>query len=336
MAQASDPKRLAVLLGDGDEQVRAWAVRLLVDLGETTKPAFVALAEREPSARVRLTLASALQKIPLAARAAVAAGLLNHGEDANDHNLPLMLWYGIEPLAAAPAGRFEQLIAGARIPRVQRLGARRLAEEIDSAPARLDTLLVALAASGSLESRRAVLDGIAAALSGRRKAPRPAAWPIVLEKFAAGADEALRNRLRDLSALFGDGRALEQIRAVALDASADSAQRRAALQALIDAQAPGLRENILFPSAIVPAEYRHTTLTMKDGRVLAGVVHGRTERTLKLQSISETLSIDIRDIAKEERSSLSLMPEGLLEAVGDEAARDLIAYLMAKDFSPPK
>jgi phosphosulfolactate phosphohydrolase-like enzyme len=32
---------------------------------------------------------------------AIAAALVAHGEDASDANLPLMIWYGIEPLGLA-------------------------------------------------------------------------------------------------------------------------------------------------------------------------------------------------------------------------------------------
>jgi putative heme-binding domain-containing protein len=44
-----------------------------------------------------------------------------------------------------------------------------------------------------------------------------------------------------LEIIFGDGRALDEIRTIALDAKADLAARRQALQSLIDARAPELR-----------------------------------------------------------------------------------------------
>ena len=46
------------------------------------------------------------------AEAALAQALLSHAEDAEDHNLPLMVWYGIEPLATNDA-RFVDLVAEA-------------------------------------------------------------------------------------------------------------------------------------------------------------------------------------------------------------------------------
>ena len=47
--------------------------------------------------------------------------------------------------------------------------------------------------------------------------------------------------MRDLSVLFGDGRALDAVRRVALDPQADLNARKAALQTLIDNRAPDLR-----------------------------------------------------------------------------------------------
>jgi putative heme-binding domain-containing protein len=81
----------------------------------------------------------------------------------------------------------------------------------------------------------------------------------------------------------------------------------------------------------VADEYRLVTVTLKDGRVLAGNVKARTDRTLKLQSPTEAHTLELADIAKQETSPLSLMPEGLLDVLPPEKARDLIAYLMAKE-----
>ena len=66
-------------------------------------PAFGAMARDERSPVVRLYLASALQRLDHAARWTIAAGLLAHGEDAADQNLPHLLWLGVEPLVAENA-----------------------------------------------------------------------------------------------------------------------------------------------------------------------------------------------------------------------------------------
>ena len=60
------------------------------------------------SPKVRLALASALQRLQLKHRWAIAEALMGHADDAQDPYLPLMIWYGVEPLVNADnAGRAE-------------------------------------------------------------------------------------------------------------------------------------------------------------------------------------------------------------------------------------
>ena len=89
-----------------------------------------------------------------------------------------------------------------------------------------------------------------------------------------------------------------------------------------------LLENIVDPSAVVTAEFRMSIVELKDGRVLNTLLAARTERTLTLKTMTETLTVERSEIADIRESALSLMPEGLLEALPPERALDLIAYLM--------
>ena len=66
---------------------------------------FAELAKDDPSPVVRLYLASALQRMPAENGWAIAEGLITHEKDAGDANLPLMDWYGIEPLVPADPNR---------------------------------------------------------------------------------------------------------------------------------------------------------------------------------------------------------------------------------------
>ncbi len=88
------------------------------------------------------------------------------------------------------------------------------------------------------------------------------------------------------------------------------------------------------PSAVVTAEFRMFIVDLKDGRVLNGLVAAKTDRTLTLKTMTETLAVERGEIAEIRESSVSLMPEGLLEALTPEQARDLIAYLMHKSQVP--
>jgi len=381
-------------------------------------------------------------------------------------------------------------------PDLRRFIARRLTEEIATKPAPLETLL---AATGKEPEARMedVLAGMSEALAGWRKAPKPAAWEAFQAKLATATDPVLQERGRELSALFGDGRALDEIKRVALDEKAEMSAREAALRVLIDSRPDDLRsiceklldvrhlnavaarglalfddpqigvklakayrrftanarpavletlisrppfakallenigetriprsditafharqirsfadadlarklaevwgevhesgadktkeiaelkakltpdvlaradlsqgrvqaqvcttchtlygeggkvgpdltgsgradlgyllENIVDPSGVVPPEYRMSVLTLKDGRVLTGIVAAQNERALTLRSITDAQAIERSEIAKQEDLPVSMMPEGMLQALDETQQRDLIAYLL--------
>ena len=86
--------------------------------------------------------------------------------------------------------------------------------------------------------------------------------------------------------------------------------------------------NIVDPSAVVNADFRMRVVELNDGRVLNGIVTGKTDRTITLKSIAGITTLDKEDIDEMRDTKLSLMPEGLLESLGEQQVRDLIAYLM--------
>jgi putative heme-binding domain-containing protein len=88
-----------------------------------------------------------------------------------------------------------------------------------------------------------------------------------------------------------------------------------------------LIENIADPSAVVAAENLLTVLTLKDGRVLNGLLRAQTERTVTVRMMEQETRIDRAAIAKQEQLPVSMMPEGLLTALTDDQVRHLIAYL---------
>ena len=235
-----------------NEHVRAWAVRLLADqwpadslmsvrqdnpaatsTGEALNAAFAQLAAHDPSGPVRLALASTLQHLPAAQRATIAAGLLSHPEDATDHNLPLLIWYGLIPVGDSDPSALAKLTASCNLPLTLKYIARRLGEDVEKNPAPLSEMLNAAPASAAAD----ILAGLSEALSGWRKAPKPAAWDAFVAKAGTANDAAVR----ELSVVFGDGRALDEVKKVVLDEKADLKARKAALQTLIDNQPPDLR-----------------------------------------------------------------------------------------------
>lgn len=503
-AGGADAPFLRAQLTHASEHVRAWAIRFLADdtailaKDEISIQSLVQLAATEPSPFVRLALASALQRLPISRRAELAQPLFRRSEDAADHNLPQMLWYGVEPLGASDPATLATLGAECELPLTRRCIARRLAEDRQKSEVALSVLLTKAAADPRWQAD--VLTGMRDALKGERKATPPAAWKTVSPKLASSTDPKVKELFRALGAVFDDPLALESTRVVVLDSSANVDTRRAALRSLIDSRATGLRavcetvltvpglaaiaadglalekdptvadailgkfsaiapternavlsalvsrpawasrvldavasdrlpraeltvfharqirgfndavltkrlgevwgasrdsdteklaqiarwkkqlttavlakadkargrtlystvcaschvlngeggkigpeltgsgrdnldyllQNILDPSAAVPREYQLVTLNTKDGRALSGFIRSRTERVVVLQTLAEAVSLPAGDISDTETTTLSLMPEGLLEALPENDVRDLIAYLMQK------
>ncbi|MEN3939880.1 PVC-type heme-binding CxxCH protein [Prosthecobacter sp. SYSU 5D2] len=88
-----------------------------------------------------------------------------------------------------------------------------------------------------------------------------------------------------------------------------------------------LLENIIDPSAIVPADYRMSIFKLKDGRTLTGVIPEQNPKTLTVQTPAERLILERSEIAEQQQLPMSLMPEGLLTALGEENVIHLMAYL---------
>ncbi len=84
------------------------------------------MAREDKSPVVRLYLASALQRLPVAQRGEILEGLLAHAEDAKDHNLPLMYWYAAEPLAGQSVASAAKLLKATKIPQVREYITRRM------------------------------------------------------------------------------------------------------------------------------------------------------------------------------------------------------------------
>jgi hypothetical protein len=152
---------LLELVGHESEYVRSWAVDLLVQDGPPTDDAirrFTRLAREDNSALVRLYLASALQRTPPAKRWDVLAGLLGHGEDATDQNLPLMVWYAMEPVVETDMPRALAATADTQLPRLFAFTVQRVAAA--GSQDALRALTDRLGRATNAAERRDLVDGI--------------------------------------------------------------------------------------------------------------------------------------------------------------------------------
>jgi putative heme-binding domain-containing protein len=85
--------------------------------------------------------------------------------------------------------------------------------------------------------------------------------------------------------------------------------------------------NLLDPSAVVARDYQMTVITTKAGRILSGLVKEESDKTLTLQTQNEVVRLEKTDIEERDRSSQSMMPDGLLATLSPAEVRNLIAYL---------
>jgi putative membrane-bound dehydrogenase-like protein len=228
------------------EYVRAWCGRLLIDeavVPDEVVSRFRELAATGKSPFERLYLASSLQRMKPSQRWELAAALLARGEDATDTNLPLMLWYGIEPLVESDLPRFLELATAGQIPLVRRHAARRGAGLVDPAPAL--ALLVRLARTATEPVQHDLLQGMLQGLEGRRSFPMPQGWREAYSKLQTSTRESVHEQALQLALVFDDPEALQAVRAVAIDNKLPSASREQAIRALVARKPQGLATLLL-------------------------------------------------------------------------------------------
>lgn len=117
------------LLDHADEDIRAWTIQMIFenrDVDSETLARLARLAASESSPVVRLYLAAGIRRLAPERRAAVLQGLVAHGEDADDPNLPLVIWYAAEELAEADLPAALGLLKSSRIPLIREFMARRI------------------------------------------------------------------------------------------------------------------------------------------------------------------------------------------------------------------
>ncbi len=223
------------LLASPSEAKRAMGVRYLCeDFAEdaSTSERLLTIAKGGASGLVRVEIAAGLQRLPLDRRLEVASALCERGEDADDRQQPLMIWYGIEQAVPADAERAATLAIATQIPLVRHLIARRLSESLEENPAAVENLLVG--ALGSQQAvRLGVLQGIDEGLRGRARAAAPSNWDVVIAAVQRDGSAEEKDLVQELSLVFGDGRARATVVKLAFDGKADPAMRRSALASLM-------------------------------------------------------------------------------------------------------
>jgi putative heme-binding domain-containing protein len=84
----------------------------------------------------------------------------------------------------------------------------------------------------------------------------------------------------------------------------------------------------------VARDYQMTVLTLKNGRILSGLIKEENDKTLTLQTQNEAVRLDKSDIEERQRPQQSMMPDGLLAPLSPAEVRDLIAYVSGAGQAP--
>ncbi len=195
---------LLALLDDQDPNVRAWGIQLLCeDRNPPTfaREKFAQLAKTDPSPRVRLYLASALQRIPEPWKWDLAAALMSRDEDRNDPNLPKMIWFGTEYLIDKNPSRFLSLARTSEIPLLAQFMARRAVDGDHMTP-----LISAIRQAE--KNKQVLLNGMLQGMDGRTDLSMPDAWQALTEQMKGNGE--IERLAAQITAQFGDAEATQE------------------------------------------------------------------------------------------------------------------------------
>jgi putative heme-binding domain-containing protein len=93
-------------------------------------------------------------------------------------------------------------------------------------------------------------------------------------------------------------------------------------------------ENVLDPSALINRDYKLTLILTNDGRLLSGIIAEQTNAAVTIQTVNQRVVVSRQDIERMQASDVSMMPEGVLDKLGNEEIRDLVAYLRSETQVP--
>ncbi|HRJ10952.1 MAG TPA: c-type cytochrome [Prosthecobacter sp.] len=270
---------------------------------------------------------------------ALATALLQRAEDKDDPMIPLLIWYGIEPLVGADAQAGLELARVSKMPKVTQFIYRRLGAE----QAGRTALLRVAADSEDVEERESLLKSVVEAARAGNKIAKPADWDTLRDRLmATQMTESPRTPemgppakgilVAELEAFMGIGPAIAAFRE-RLTSTAPLDARVAALKLLVqirDAQTAPILHTLLGDG-----QEAHPTLRRAAIQALATLPHPRTPAMLAglLPALAPVVKNDAIN-------TLATTPEGsktLLLAVKEEkVAKSLLSPFLARQMDALK
>lgn len=311
--------QLLNLLQHSSPYVNAWSVQLLCELpeqisGQVSDELGKVAQGQQSDPIVRLYLASALQRLPQPQRWSVIEALAAKGEDAKDRNLPLLLWYGLEPLVVSDPARAMRLVQSSQLPQLRQFIVRRAAADAVALNAVIGEL-----ARWSPELQQLALEQINQALEGRVNVAQPEAWQTAYEILAKSDQPVIRDQALRLAVAFGDQRAFPALRGMLADGQRPIAERQRALEILVKGRDKDLADSLFV--AMETPELQSAAI-----RAMAAVADPRTPR--KLLAAWPRLVAAGREDAIATLVSRAGFAQQLLDAIdsGDVSRTDVHAF----------
>ena len=245
---------------DQNPYIRAWTIQLVAERGNPTDATLKwlnRLAVSDPSPIVRLYLASAAQRMPVAQRWPILEALNARSEDADDRNIPYMVWFAAEPLADDNAERALKFGLDSKLPRILANMVRRVAAT--GKPEALAAIVQAIGMAPTDPTRLTMLVALNESLQGKRSEVMPEAWKDIYASLAKSADLDVKAQAEALAVTFGDPAALQRLREFVVDATKDVGGRLQALGALLkarDQELPETLRSLLKEPALRPSALR--------------------------------------------------------------------------------
>jgi putative heme-binding domain-containing protein len=91
-------------------------------------------------------------------------------------------------------------------------------------------------------------------------------------------------------------------------------------------------DSILYPSKVISDQYQAEMFELKDGKIVTGVIVRETAAAVLVrtaESPDKPVAVPKGQIANRAASTVSLMPEGLLDGLSQDQISDLLAFVMA-------
>jgi putative membrane-bound dehydrogenase-like protein len=253
-----DQSTVEQALHDKSDAVRGWAIQLATERPAAflvPVPTLAQLAAQDPSAAVRLAIASVLPLLHGDDLWSVAEALAAHPEDADDRYLPKMIWFGIARACAADAA--PALALAQKTPLVS------LADSIRwfcaTQPKGREPLLATFAAmddAGVLKT----LKLMSFALRSEAAVPMPANWPAQMARINDHGPAEARQIADQLSVQFGDQQVLARTRAKLADEKTPPQERRSAFELLKRSGDP--QAGMVFITLLDAPQYRSEVIPL--------------------------------------------------------------------------